>query len=710
MQVIKVNLPGREYEVTLGVGAFELLPRAIRGRRAFVVTDSNVSTIYGERLAALLDGASNHVEIVAPGESSKTIEQASKLWSAMQRFGLRRGDVVVAFGGGVVGDLAGFAASAYMRGVSYIQIPTTLVAQVDSSVGGKTAVNLPEGKNLIGAFHQPEAVLLDVGFLETLPERELKAGLAECVKYAMICAEPAPPLDNYALLTAYCVTAKARFVELDELDFGARMYLNFGHTFAHAIEKRFDYRRYNHGEAVAIGMALALHAGAKLGVTPTHVRDAGLKLLTDAGLDIALDFDPRELVPLMQSDKKNGAGTLKLVLLRDLGDPVVVPIAKLTGRPSGRVAPPPSKSVSHRRVICSALAGVRDFSAYTNLSDDIDATVRCISALVNSVGDGSAESATPDCGESGTTLRFLVPIAAALGRTARFTGHGRLLTRPIAPLLEALSSHGASCTLTDGALTVSGQLCGGTFELPGDVSSQFVSGLLLAAPLIGGATVRITSALQSASYVDVTIGVMREFGVEIRTIENGYIVPDSRYIAPQSLVQDLDWSQAAFFLAARALGCDVEVTGLREDSAQGDRAFAAIVENAARGGRLTAVEVDVSDIPDLVPPLAALFCFADGVTRLTNAGRLRLKESDRLASVTAAINALGGNAAIDGDTLVITGVTRLRGGAVNPHGDHRIAMMTAVLALRADGEVWLANPECVRKSYPDFWRDFNGGA
>ncbi|MDR0819329.1 MAG: 3-phosphoshikimate 1-carboxyvinyltransferase, partial [Oscillospiraceae bacterium] len=216
----------------------------------------------------------------------------------------------------------------------------------------------------------------------------------------------------------------------------------------------------------------------------------------------------------------------------------------------------------------------------------------------------------------------------------------------------------------------------------------------------------LTSPLQSSAYVDITVDVMKNFGVTVEKTDSGFRVSGDNYTAVSGTAVEADWSQAAFFLAANALGRDVKCEGLNSNSAQGDKAIASIVAEAVTNGRIKPMEIDVSEFPDLVPPLAAMFCFADGVSKLTNAGRLRLKESDRLESVADAVNKLGGNAQIDGDTLIITGVSTLRGGAVNPRGDHRIAMMTAVLSLRCDGEVWLTNPECVNKSYPNFWKDF----
>jgi 3-phosphoshikimate 1-carboxyvinyltransferase len=383
--------------------------------------------------------------------------------------------------------------------------------------------------------------------------------------------------------------------------------------------------------------------------------------------------------------------------------------------PAGAVRLPPSKSVLHRELICAYLAGGRP--ALGSVSEDIDATARCMEALL-------CGNAPLDCGESGSTLRFLIPAAAALGKTAVFTGRGRLLSRPLAPFLDELARHGVRSALTGGALTVSGVLQSGVFSLPGDISSQFVTGLLLALPLTDGdSVIHMTSPLESAAYVDLTLDAMRKSGVAARRRADGdFEVPGGQRYARRAIDTEGDYSQAAFFLVSGALGRDVACLGLNPDSKQGDRGILEILRRAgvalqttARGvralpGKIAPCDVDVSGVPDLVPPLAALFCFADGTSRLYNAARLRLKESDRLASVQEELCKLGARIEIDGDALALHGVPGLRGGEMDARGDHRIAMMGAVAAIRAQSPVFIAGYDSVRKSYPDFWKDFEVSA
>jgi 3-phosphoshikimate 1-carboxyvinyltransferase len=380
--------------------------------------------------------------------------------------------------------------------------------------------------------------------------------------------------------------------------------------------------------------------------------------------------------------------------------------------PYGAVTLPPSKSILHREIIRSFLSGVSP-DVPVGVSDDIDATARCMRALMTGAD-------ALDCAESGSTLRFLIPIAAALGRRVRFTGRGRLLSRPLTPFLDELTRHGAVCELTSDALFVSGQLTAGTYRLPGDISSQFVTGLLFALPILSGdSEIVLTSPLESAAYVDLTLDALSRAGVRVTVTGTGdYKIPGGQTYARGALIAEGDYSQAAFFLVAGALGRDVSVPGLREDSIQGDRAVLDILRAAgitltrengairALPGRAAPCDIDVSGIPDLVPPLAALFAYGDGASRLYNAARLRHKESDRLEAVRYELYALGADIRIEGDSLVITGQTRLRGGECDSRGDHRIAMMCAVAAIGCVGPVTLTGGGCVRKSYPGFWRDF----
>ena len=382
---------------------------------------------------------------------------------------------------------------------------------------------------------------------------------------------------------------------------------------------------------------------------------------------------------------------------------VTVTPAKL----QGTVIPPPSKSQAHRVLIAAALAdGV---SHITNVapSQDIKATQDCMAALKSGTPAGLDGLPLLDCGESGSTLRFLVPVALVLRGGGCFTGRGRLMERPLTPYFDIFREKGVFWERIGNRLEVKGTLSPGEYRLPGNVSSQFVTGLLYALPLLGGdSEIVLTSPLESRGYVDMTLDALGLFGVRVENQRcERFLIPGNQRYQPRNFSIEADWSQAGFWYAARFLGSPVEVGGMDPGSAQGDRVIAAHFETLSRPGE---VDIDVSDCPDLVPPLAAMAALRAGrVTRLTNAARLRAKESDRLASVTQALSALGADITEGQDSLTVRGKDSLTGGVkVDSFNDHRIAMMAAVAATRCGKPVTVTGAECVVKSYPNFWEEY----
>lgn len=390
----------------------------------------------------------------------------------------------------------------------------------------------------------------------------------------------------------------------------------------------------------------------------------------------------------------------------------------------GSVTVPVSKSAAHRALICAALAGQKDvLPPGEALGDDLLATRDALARLL-APGEGPVAL---DCRESGSTLRFLIPLAAALGVPAVFAGRGRLPERPLGVYAACLPEHGVRLSSAGGLpLTVTGRLRPGRFSLPGNVSSQFVTGLLLALPLLpGDSAIELTSPLESAPYVEMTLRTMRAFGVAAEPAKEGWNVPGNQIYRPAPGFRvERDWSQAAFFLAAAALGGRVELPGLDADSCQGDRAAETLFRELGakivwNGGVIcakpgpppdgpSALLLDAAQIPDLVPALAAAAAGTPGqCVSIRNAARLRLKESDRLAAMADGLNALGADVREMPDGLEIRGVRRLRGGEADGRGDHRVVMALAVAALRADGETVVTDAQSVRKSYPDFFKDYN---
>ena len=366
----------------------------------------------------------------------------------------------------------------------------------------------------------------------------------------------------------------------------------------------------------------------------------------------------------------------------------------------GTITPPPSKSYAHRALIAAALAG--GDSRLTNLADsqDIMATRRCLAALAS-----PEELPLLDCGESGSTLRFLIPVSLALRGEARFTGQGRLLERPQKPYFDLFDQKGISYEQKDGILTIQGALTPGEYCLPGNVSSQFVTGLLYALPLLNGDShIALTAPLESRDYVEMTIAVMKHFGVSVIETAGGWSVPGNQQYIPTSLDIEADWSQAGFWYAALGLGNQPDIRGMNPSSVQGDMRIVPFYELLIQEGD---VELDVSQCPDLVPPLAAHAALRRGITRIVNAARLRIKESDRLATVTEVLNTLGAKAFEYPDHLVIEGQPTLPGGvSVSAHNDHRIAMMAAIAATCCESPIVITGAECVAKSYPNFWEEY----
>ena len=399
----------------------------------------------------------------------------------------------------------------------------------------------------------------------------------------------------------------------------------------------------------------------------------------------------------------------------------------------GCVRIPASKSQAHRLLILAALGRKETRIVCDGISKDIAATIACLNALgaqiqeeesclkVQPIRQIPAGVCLLPCGESGSTLRFLLPVVGALGASAVFLREGRLPQRPLAPLDRELREHGVTLRSEGAALHVSGQLLAGDYTLPGNVSSQYISGLLMALPFLeGDSRLLVTGNVESAAYITMTEDALRLAGVRVPKENWEYVIPGGqRASMPGQLTVEGDWSNAAFFLTLGALSPKgMKIMGMNPESHQGDRAvlellrgFGALVETGEDGvlvrrGALRGQVIDAAPIPDLIPVLSVLAAGAEGETRIVNAGRLRLKESDRLKTTAALLRDLGGTVEELEDGLVIHGRGSLRGGAVDSAGDHRIAMSAAVASCLCREPVELSDGDCVAKSYPGFWDDF----
>jgi 3-dehydroquinate synthase len=336
MLTLPISLNERTYSIHIKRGIMSELGKKIKkvftAGKVAVITDKNVGALYGKEILGILDleGFKPHLIAVEPGEKSKSIETLVRVYMELINCNITRSDIIVTLGGGVVGDLGGFAAATFLRGVPYIQVPTSLIAQIDSSVGGKVAVDMIEGKNLIGSFYQPIAVFIDPNFLDTLEERFFNDGMAEVIKYAFIKDRQMferlmeynreELLDNIENIIFTCLNIKKTFVEKDERDFGLRKMLNFGHTLGHAVEKYFSYGKYSHGEAISIGMYCITQKSEQIGMTEVGTGQKLKQLLKKYGLPYEMPENSAEIVKAIFVDKKSRGDKIDIVLLRTIGE------------------------------------------------------------------------------------------------------------------------------------------------------------------------------------------------------------------------------------------------------------------------------------------------------------------------------------------------------------------------------------------------------
>lgn len=385
-----------------------------------------------------------------------------------------------------------------------------------------------------------------------------------------------------------------------------------------------------------------------------------------------------------------------------------------------------SKSHAHRLLISAALSKKPTKINISTTSQDIDATRQCLRQL-------KAEVPMLNCGESGSTLRFLLPVAMALRKEAVFYGSGRLPKRPISPLKEEMEAHGcifenhhSKIGSSEEICHIKGRLSGGIFRLPGNISSQYITGLLFAMPLLKeNSQIRITSPLESRGYVDLTLDVLEKFGIDVYVEEKEgcptyHVQGRQQYMPPDEITAEGDWSNMAFWVAAGILSRESGIIcrGINTRSIQGDREILSIAKRMgglimtkqnsilAMQAPLKGLHIDASAIPDLVPILSVMAATAQGVTRIHNAHRLRLKESDRLAAMADCLTRLGADITEEPGGLTITGVPRLKGAAVSGYNDHRVVMAMTIASLVTDGPIVIEGAEAVNKSYPTFFEDF----
>lgn len=410
------------------------------------------------------------------------------------------------------------------------------------------------------------------------------------------------------------------------------------------------------------------------------------------------------------------------------------------GRCGGEIEAIASKSHVHRLLIAAALSNQKSVIVSNIISEDMQATIDCLNALganiiienksiyvnpISSLLQNEKEEILLNPRESGSTARFILPVASVLCKQFSMIGAGKLPTRPFAPLCECMRKNGAVISSDYIPMEVSGSLSAGTYQLPGNVSSQYISGLLFALPLLeDDSDIMLITNLESKAYIDITLDVLKQFGIRIQETVNGFHISGNQtYVTPGKIKADADWSNAAPFLCMGAIAGEVKMTGLNLDSTQGDKEILSVLERfgaeifyigdsvTVRQKDLKAIRVDVSQIPDLVPVLSIVAGLADGTTVFENAERLRMKESDRIATTKALLSVLGAEMTVaqeNGMTnLYIEGIKEYNGGCIDGAGDHRIVMAAAVASVRATKEILIRGPQAVNKSYPGFFEDFD---
>lgn len=787
-----------------GVATRSRLLSYIGGRKYLIVVDSEVYSLYEEIFSGL------NVFKAPPGEKAKTYENYMEMVTACNISYITRGGVIVAVGGGALLDAAGFLASTYMRGVSIIKVPTTVIAMCDAAIGGKNAINSRSAKNEIGTFYSAEIILGDVEFLRTLPLVEIRAGLGEMMKYAvgfapeMLDALKTLKIGDFETLLSLIrksAVIKQRVVEADFKEGGVRKCLNFGHTLGHAIEFASNFE-ISHGNAVAIGVYHMVNWAHRDSVIGDSERNLIEDCYENLGLmrEIPQGLNKNVIFSYVLSDKKMVGSDIDLVKLASLGRLEVVrstldvfydevfkePLPRIQmdekwrrgieakdsadekGAPLSSdshvvIDLPVSKSYAHRFLILSAFADVPTVIERFDLSDDIDSTINALKAISGAIFDfrekelvvipknrviadaemgdttriralssSASRRIDVDCGSSASTARFLIPFSNInTGGVTYFYGSSSLENRPMNSILNVLKSQGilAGESYT-GSLPfgVKDRLKPGVFRLPGDITSQSLSGLLMAAPKMNGRSrIIVTGEQVSRPYVDITLDAMRRMGVEVqidplRDAEGNKVEGRSYRISPGSyrskgkIVVEKDYSQAAFWLVAEVLRQirggrfkPIALPGLNPDSLQGDRTILDIlgVEIGA-GGEIVRVreplkEADLTHSPDLFPILSVFYALYDKGGIISGADRVSYKESDRYEAMKLELTRLGCRAAREDGRFRIY-PSKLVGKTVSAHEDHRIAMSLLILGLFVDG-VNLDSLESISKSYPRFVED-----
>lgn len=803
-----------------------------------LITDTNIAPLYipafeksFKREASSLSTPPRLLTYtIPPGENSKSRSTKGVVEDWLLSQGCTRDTVIIALGGGVIGDMIGFVAATYMRGIKFVQVPTTLLAMVDSSIGGKTAIDTPAGKNLVGAFWQPSRIYIDLQFLESLPKREIINGMAEVVKTAAIWDEKEftalegnaetilQAIDKKSVngrrnldavasilkrIVLGSVRVKAEVVSADEREGGLRNLLNFGHSIGHAMEAILT-PQILHGESVAMGMVKEAELARYLGVLDPSAVARLTKCIASYGLPTSLNdkvvrrrsankhCPVDELITIMAVDKKNAGKQKKIVLLSGIGRTYEKKASSVNDRdiklilsPSVRVhpgipsdsnvtcTPPGSKSISNRVLVLAALGSGSCRISNLLHSDDTQVMLDALAKIQGATfswendgkdlvvtGNGGNLKATSDelyLGNAGTASRFLTSVAAlahpeGMKTATVLTGNARMKERPIGPLVKSLRSMGIDVHYKEreGSLPVRVSACGafgaasgerafnGEIELAATVSSQYVSSIIMAAPyskkpvtlrLVGGKPI-------SQPYIDMTIAMMAEFGVQVeksKSEPNTYHVPSKAYANPAEYVVESDASSATYPLAIAAItGTTCTVPNIGSGSLQGDARFAVevlrpmgckveqtktstTVTGPPRGQLKAVKEIDMEPMTDafLTASVLAAVASSNGsstTTRIYGIANQRVKECNRIQAMEDELAKFGVVCRQFEDGIEVDGRGyELDAPEVGIHcyDDHRVAMSLGVLALVAPAPVLILEKDCTGKTWPGYWDILN---
>jgi pentafunctional AROM polypeptide len=824
MAIEKVSILGRE-SIHVGFDLREHVVKTVlateKSSTYVLITDTNIEkkghlkSFLQEFHKYLPEGSRVLSYVVPPGEANKTRETKAQIEDYLLERGCTRDTVILAVGGGVIGDMIGYVAATFMRGVRVIQVPTTLLAMVDSSIGGKTAVDTPLGKNFIGAFWQPQYVFVDLSFLTTLPEREFINGIAEVIKTAAIWNEEefsrletnaekflstikkrdaqgdtdlTPIKDHVFKLVLESIKVKATVVSSDEKEGGLRNLLNFGHSIGHAIEAILTPQAL-HGECVSVGSVLEAELSRYLNILPASAVARLSKVLGNYGLPTTLYQLKKAtinrktpvdiLLEKMSIDKKNDGSKKKVVLLKAIGecyessasyvndedlrfvltDQTKVSPFKNDSSFKAIITPPGSKSISNRALVLAALS--KGECKITNLlhSDDVEHMLNAIKSLRGAEirwenrgealiikGNGGNLTSCPTelyLGNAGTASRFLTSVATLVKPTETskytyLTGNARMGQRPIGDLVEALRSNGAEVEYlkNQGSLPLkiaNKPLKGGVIELGATISSQYVSSLLMAAPyaespvtlkLIGGKPISIL-------YIDMTIALMKQFGIEVKSLPNYvYEIPRGTYVSPKEFVIESDASSSTYPLAFAAMtGTTVTIPNIGYASLQGDARFAkdvlepmgckveqtassTTVTGPARGGLKPLPSVDMEPMTDAFLTASVVAAIAtdgkENKTSIYGIANQRVKECDRISAMCTQLAKFGVRAVGGDDGIDIYGVSiadlKIPESGIFCYDDHRVAMSFSLLAGTVEtGPVVIEERHCTAKTWPGWW-------